>query len=131
MSDPLIEQMAKEFVAEVRDGILRRQETHFLGDWAAVRNNDIYKGLVERLDHRQKDLLWELLAETVDATVHATLHFVDNRRVNDELRVVALDPDGGAERVLTADEDLAMLYQLEWVRRYARDTSWPKTRRLP
>ena len=128
MSNPLVDAMAARFIEEVRDRVLRGCEPHFLGNLAVVRNNRTFVGLVARLDDAQKDLLWALLAETVDQTIDGVLRFVDHKRVTGEMRVALGDPDGSAETVLSQEDDLADLYWCEWLERHARVTARPRTR---
>jgi hypothetical protein len=134
MGNALVESMAEKFVGEVRDQTLRARWPDFLGTWAVVQNNAIYKGLVERLDESQKDLLWKLLSDTVEQAVDAALEFVNHKHATNEMRVTLYDPETGESAVpldATGAEslDLRNEFWFNWLEQYARVRDRPRTHR--
>ena len=57
MSNPVLEELARKFVHDVRNHVLAQQEHHFLGTWAVVQNNVVFKRVIEGLDDGQQAAL--------------------------------------------------------------------------
>jgi hypothetical protein len=134
MANALVELLAEKFIREVRDQTLRGRWPDFLGTWAIVQNNAIYKGLIEKLDESQKDLLWKLLTDTVEQATDAALEFVNHKHATNEMRVTLYDLDTGESVVpldVTGGECLDLRNELwfNWLEKYARVKDRPRTQR--
>ena len=136
MGHPLVDSLAKEFIAEVRDQTLTARKLDFLGTFAVAQNNAVYKGLVEGLDDSQKDLLWKLVADTVEQTMGAALAFLDHKHATHQMRVVLYDPDTAEPVVpleLTGEHylDLTNEFWFNWLENYPQVKDRPRTQRRP
>ena len=133
MPNEQVDRLAEKLIHEVRDETLDEAWHYFYPTSPpGTTGHAIHRDLVAGLDAARKDLLWNLLTEMVEQTVHKVLMFVDHKRVVGELRVLLCDPETGRQSdplSVTGVEsiDLGIEYWTRWLEEYPRTRERPKT----